>query len=272
LDSINETNTGLFSSFLRRYQLIIFFVLTLTLSAGLAIIAVMIGDDNITILSVFTPSLTAIALTALVSGKAGLQELLVKQTKQRVSFRWIVISLITFPLIAAIAIGIHSLFGGPALALRTTELLPQTIIILLIAFGEEYGWRGYALPRLQQRHNALVASLILGLGWGFWHFPGYLIGVGVPLEMPFYVFTLWVFAATILITWVYNNTRSVLMAILMHVAANATFNYLSLLPEFTGQVTTFWLFLGLLWLVTVVVITVFSPTYLIRKPAPPLNT
>jgi len=272
MDTVNKANNGFFSSFLRQYHLIIFFVLTLTLSAGLAIIAVMIGDENITILTVFTPSLTAIALTALASGKARLQELLIKQSIQRVSLRWLVISLITFPLIAAIAIGFHSLFGGPALAIRTTELLPQVIVILLIAFGEEYGWRGYALPRLQQRYNALVASLILGLGWGFWHFPGYLIGVGVPLEMPFYVFMLWVLAATILITWVYNNTRSVLMAILMHVAANATFNYLSLLPEFTGQITTFWLFLGLLWLVTVAAIIVFGPTYLIRKPAPPLNT
>ncbi|MCB0099614.1 MAG: CPBP family intramembrane metalloprotease [Caldilineaceae bacterium] len=142
------------------------------------------------------------------------------------------------------------------------------IVILLIALGEEYGWRGYALPRLQQRYNALVASLILGLIWGVWHFPGYLIGVGVPLEMPLYLFMLWVLAATILITWVYNNTRSVVAAILMHVAANVTFNYLPLLPEFTEQMTTFWLFLGVVWLVFVVVVILFGPSTLMRKPSP----
>jgi len=258
------------SEFIERFQLIIFFVLTLALSAAIAMVAVMIGDVNIAILSVFTPTLTAIALTALVSGKGGLQNLLVKQTIQRVNFRWIVISLFMIPLIATVAIGLYSLFGGPALTLRSTQLLPQVIIILLISFGEEYGWRGYALPRLQQRYIALVASLILGLVHGFWHFPGFLIGVGTPEEMPFYVFMLWVFAFTILTTWVYNNTRSVLMAILMHSAANVTFGYLSVTFSGADQ-TTFWLFLGLLWLVTIVVIIVFGPTSLIRKPASQLK-
>jgi membrane protease YdiL (CAAX protease family) len=271
MDTTSKASNGRLSSFLRQYQLIIFFVLTLTLGAGVVTVAVMTGNENIAILAVLTPSLTAIALTALVSGKVGLRELLVKQTKQRVNFRWIVISLFTIPLIAAVAISLHSLFGGPALTLRSTQLLPQVIIILLISFGEEYGWRGYALPRLQQRYIALAASLILGLVHGFWHFPGFLIGQGTPEEMPFYVFMLWVFALTILITWVYNNTRSVLMAILMHSAANVTFAYLPLTPSAAGGIPTFWLFLGLLWLVTVVVIIVFGPTTLIRKPAAQLE-
>ena len=123
MDTNDRASNGGFSSFLRQYQLIIFFVLALAVSIGFALVAVMIGDTNITFMTVFTPTLIAIALTALVSGKAGLRELLVKQTIQRVNFRWIVISLITFPLIAAIAIGFHSLFGGPALALRKTELV-----------------------------------------------------------------------------------------------------------------------------------------------------
>ena len=71
-----------------------------------------------------------------------------------------------------------------------------------------------------------------------------------------------------LITWVYNNTRSVVAAILMHVAANVTFNYLPLLPEFTEQMTTFWLFLGVVWLVFVVVVILFGPSTLMRKPSP----
>jgi hypothetical protein len=46
---------------------------------------------------------------------------------------------------------------------------------------------------------------------------------------------LWVIATTILITWGYNNIRSVTTIILMHMATNATFNYLYLLPEFAGK-------------------------------------
>ncbi len=266
---IKAGNKGL-PSVLGQYQLIIFFVLVLALSAAVAMTAIAIGDENVAILTVFSPSLIAIAFTAFVSGKEGLRELLVKQTIQPVKFRWIVASLGTIPLIAAVAIGLHSLFGGPALTIRSTQLFPQVIIILLIALGEEYGWRGYALPRLQQSFNALVASLLLGLVWGFWHFPAYLIGVGTPHEMPFYVFMLWVITATILMTWIYNNTSSVLLAILLHSAANATFNYLPLLPEFTGQIATFWLFLGLLGSLTVAVIILFGPNSLRRKGVRPL--
>ncbi len=93
----------------------IFFVLVLTFSAAVAMTAIAIGDENVAILTIFSPSLIAIALTAFVSGKEGVRELLVKQTIQPVKFRWIVASLGTIPLIAAVAIGLHSLFGGPAL-------------------------------------------------------------------------------------------------------------------------------------------------------------
>jgi hypothetical protein len=59
---------------------------------------------------------------------------------------------------------------------------------------------------------------------------------------------------TILMTWVYNQTQSILLAIIMHAAANAAFNYLPLLPEFTGQMAPFLLLLGLLGLVVTAVV------------------
>lgn len=267
MNRVNEKRNGRFSAFLAQYQLAIFFILTLALSATIAIIAVRIGDENITILTVFTPTLVAIFLTAFVSGKSGLHDLLIKQTKQRVKLSWLLVSLLLFPILAVLAITIYAQFDGTPLTLRTTEIFPQMLLILLIGLGEEYGWRGFALPKLQQKQNALVASLILGLVWGFWHFPSYLIGVGVPLDMPFDAFMVWVIGATILMTWVYNNTQSVLMAILMHMAANATFNYLELLPEFTGQMHTFGLFLGLVWLVVLAVMLVFGSSTFVRHSA-----
>ena len=264
MDTVNTTTSQSTSSFLRQYQLSIFFSLSLAFSVGVAAFAMTLGDENIAILTIFSPTLAAIAMTALLSGKAGLRELLVKQTRQGVSLQWLVIAMILFPLVATFSIWLHSLFGGAPLALRTTALLPQMIVILLIGIGEEYGWRGYALPKLQEKYSALAASLILGFFWGLWHFPGYLIGTGVPLDMPFYVFMLWVVGATMLITWVYNNTRSVIAAVLMHMSANVAFNYLSLLPEFTGQMTTFWLFLGLVWVASAAVLIIFGPATLMR--------
>ena len=72
--------------------------------------------------------------------------------------------------------------------------------------------------------------------------------------VPLIVFFLWVILMTILMTWVYNHTQSVLLAIIMHSAANGAFNYLPLLPEFTGQLEPFLLLLGLLGLVVTAVV------------------
>jgi membrane protease YdiL (CAAX protease family) len=250
---------------LKTNELPLFFILTLLGSAAAVGLAVAAQDENFAILAVFTPTLSATLLTALNSGRPGLRKLFLEQTRRRFSRRWLLITLFLFPLLASLAVLIHSTFGGPDLALRTTALLPDLLVILLISVGEEYGWRGFALPRLQQRWSALTASLILGLIWGLWHYPASLIGTGVPLEMPFAVFLVWVILGTILFTWVYNNTGSMLIAILMHSAANATFNYLPLLPEFTGQIGTFWIFLGMLALAVVVVVARYGSERLVRS-------
>ena len=61
-------------------------------------------------------------------------------------------------------------------------------------------------------------------------------------------------------TWIYNHTGgSILAAILVHSAANATFNYLPLLPEWVGQTTTFSIFLGLMLLVVAMVLVRNGP-------------
>jgi uncharacterized protein len=87
---------------------------------------------------------------------------------------------------------------------------------------EEGGWRGFALPRLERLHGPLVGSLILGVLWALWHLPEFLVPswaassggggiVGITL------FTLTAITFTIVITWVFNNTRtSLLLAILVH--------------------------------------------------------
>jgi membrane protease YdiL (CAAX protease family) len=241
-------------AFLTHYQLPVFVGLAIALSATIATFAAISGNKEMAILIVLTPSLLAIGLTATVSGKVGLTDLLVKRLWGHARWPWLVLAIGLIPAIAYLTLFIRSFLGGPPASLRTTQLLPQLIIIGVIALGEEFGWRGYALPRLQQRYSALMASLILGFVWGFWHFPGYLIGVGVPLAMPLLVFLLWVILITILMTWVYTRTQSILLAIIMHAAANATFNYLPLLPEFTGQMGSFLLFLGLLGLVVTAVV------------------
>lgn len=83
---------------------------------------------------------------------------------------------------------------------------------------EEFGWRGFALPHLQDRYSALTASLVLGLLWGIWHLP-LTLAYG-DLIVPF---LLQITAISVLITWVFNNTRgSMLIAVLCHASLNAS--------------------------------------------------
>jgi membrane protease YdiL (CAAX protease family) len=87
---------------------------------------------------------------------------------------------------------------------------------------EEGGWRGFALPRMERLHGPLLASLILGVLWALWHLPEFLVSswtasMGGGGILSIILFTLGAITFTIVITWVFNNTRaSLLLAILVH--------------------------------------------------------
>lgn len=105
--------------------------------------------------------------------------------------------------------------GAPLPAL----VLPW-LIFEILTNGEEWGWRGYVLPRLQAKHNALVSSLIVGLLWSAWHLPKFL-GTGSNGERSFAWFTVAHLALAVLYTWLYNSTRgSLLLVTLFHATAN----------------------------------------------------
>ncbi|HKL31204.1 MAG TPA: type II CAAX endopeptidase family protein [Tangfeifania sp.] len=230
-------------SSIEKKEIILFSASVIALSSLLCFTSYKLEDPNISILAVFTPSIVALILTAITRGKKGVLELFVKQTVKRTKLKWLLLSMIGIPVLATLAMLTSLNFDITRFHLRTTQLLPQVVVIVLIALGEEYGWRGFLLPRLMRKLNVFYSSLILGLIWGFWHFPAYLIGTGVPLQMNFMVFLLWVVLGTLFISWIYYYTKSVLTSILAHISANAAFNYLYILPEFTGSMNTFWLFI-----------------------------
>lgn len=252
---------------IQKNQIVIYVALTLTLSGAISAAAYAADKVGLSFLTVFTPSLVAIGWVLGLDGRGGVKRLFIDPMMHQFELRWLLIALLVFPGIAVLAVGLHSLAGGPSLALRTSQLFPQLVVILMISLGEEFGWRGYLLPKLQEKYNALKASLILGIIWSLWHWPGSLIGVGTPQNMPFIVFMAWVVTATIVITWVYNNTGNLLMAVVMHSMANITFNYLPLLPEFAGQWHTFLLFLMILMLFTAAVVWHYGGRRMTREHA-----
>lgn len=98
--------------------------------------------------------------------------------------------------------------------------------IVSFGYGEEVGWRGFALPRLQARHSALVASLLLTIGWAIWHLPLFLYRPGYTkmdaIGVVGWLFSL--FTGAVLLTWLYNESRgSILVVALFHAAIDVVF-------------------------------------------------
>ena len=99
--------------------------------------------------------------------------------------------------------------------------LPLTLLVHTLTFGvgEETGWRGFALPRLQERHSAMQATHLLAVGWGLWPLPTFFenesfLGMG-PVEVAGWSAGLWMGA--VFLTWLYNSARgSLIVVVLWH--------------------------------------------------------
>ena len=105
-------------------------------------------------------------------------------------------------------------------------LLAAVNFLLVLLLGgllcEEFGWRGYALPALQERYSWRVASLILGVIWGLWHLPLFYIANTAQSHIPFALFMVNTVALSVLFAWLFNRTKgSVLPALVLHTAVNA---------------------------------------------------
>lgn len=173
----------------------------------------------------------ALIMTALTLGRAAVVALLKRYLIWRVGWRWYLVAFLLYPAIFLSAIALNAAWTGAPVDFSTTFargffgpsaslslfVLPY-FLFEAIANGEELGWRGYVLPRLQARHSALVASLILGLIWGFWHLPKYL---GPESSGAFGLFMVKFLGDAVLYTWIYNNTRgSLLLVTVFHAAGN----------------------------------------------------
>ncbi len=240
-----------FSAFIRNHPLIADFALAY---AGMwIVISPLVMDsfgwielsDGLSLLlfvlsSLSGPALAAFWVTGVLEGKAGMARLLRRTFQVRAGLQWYAVALFIFLAIWLAAYSflyagapIRNLIANPSLLL--SAFLPSVIIGLIIpSIGEEPGWRGFALPRLQAAYGPVVATLILGTLHGVWHLPA----LFTPLLGPFtpegfIMFVLTAAAGTFIYTWLFNNTRgSVWMAMVLHASSNAASQLVSsLIPE-----------------------------------------
>jgi uncharacterized protein len=260
----------------KRHPIITFFVLTYVITWAIESPLVFLTDSVtaiqglvLVILASNVPSAVAIVLTAIVLGRGALRKLLGRLLIWRVSPFWYLVVFLGPVALTGGVVLLNALMGGPALSLGMT-LVGATIFFAFSVvpgsgLGEEIGWRGYVLPRLQSRMSALSASLLIAPIWGLWHLPLWL--TGDPVKTPtFYVaFFAAVFPMSVLLTWVYNSTGgSLLMVVILHATVNLPVTLVIDDLGTRGRVPSL-LYFGLLVVAAIVVVMVAGPKHLSRK-------
>ena len=219
-------------TFINRYQIIIFFVLTFVLSwfpwyAGIAPEVMTMG-----------PSIAAFIVVLILGGWRGFVDLLRPFGRWRASLGIWGLAIFVPGILYLIGLGVHLLMGGeapPFIMIREElNLIPLYLVMVVLMpwngpVGEEFGWRGFALPKLQNKYGPVVASLVIGTIWGIWHLPSFFAPQGVvgaiaaAIGMVFIIpYTLGTIANSVFMTWVYNRSKAsaLIAGIIWHAAIN----------------------------------------------------
>lgn len=200
------------------------------------------------------PTVAAFVMVRAVEGPEGPKRLLRRYVQWRVPVRWYLFVLLVIP--ASEIVGAVLTPGAVASAQPMTSAVVAgyrlaflTTFVLGGPLGEEPGWRGFALPRLQARFGPLAGTSLLGVLWALWHFPLFWSGVWTPLTAAnMIMFVVMITMLTVVMGWVFNNVGgSLLITMLMHASFNtfadkvvvplfpsALLNEYVLLPELVG--------------------------------------
>lgn len=229
----------------RRRPVVTFFVLTFVLS-WLAWLPYILSLDGIGLWQVTFPDVlgstqlsgilpgaylgpigSALFVTAVVDGRAGLRKWAGRLFRWRVNWRWYAITLLSVPIGMIIAGWVFSggVMHAPSMMVLAAYAPALLLQVITTGLAEEPGWRDFALARMQHTMGPLRSSFILGPLWGVWHLPLFLTADwgGWPdasWTRPV-MFVLFAMAFNVVMSWVFNRTgESLPMSMLMHVSVN----------------------------------------------------
>jgi len=225
-------------NFVKRHSVVIYFVLVFTIAwvgsfvlvgpkflAGSVIEFSDVGLMAIVMLG--APFMAGLLMTYLADGRLGIEDLFARMMKFRVAGRWY-LSLLIFPALL--------LFVSVLLGIFVSSELAPTVGLLgvfggpLAGFFEETGWTGFAYPKMKGKASALSTGIYLGVIHGVWHIAADFLGNSSAFGaywLPYFLgFFLHVVALRVLIVWVYSNTESVLLAMLMHASSTGFYGIL----------------------------------------------
>ena len=221
----------------------------------------------------------ALVMTGLTLGKNGILALLKRYLIWRVDVKWYLVAFFLIPALSFLAILLNAAFTKTPIDFSTVlayEIFgPSANLLLLIvpfflfdaiANGEELGWRGYVLPRLQAKYNALTATLILAVIWAAWHIPKFVTHWDTGT---FLWFTVDVIAKSILLTWMFNNTRgSMLLVTLFHASFNTSGVLLPIANNMTDANINMRAIIGILEILAAAIVVLYAGTARLSRTEP----
>ena len=236
-------------NFIRNHQILLYFILTFSISWGLILVLIAINGMPGTVadaqaqlpftIMVFLsgPLISGLLMIGLIDGKKGFNDLISRLLKWKIGVVWYAFALLTTPLVFVAVHYLLSLvspiytpgFLGPN---GTTLLLMSIMSGIMVGFCEEIGWFGFVIPKLRLRYGILTTGLLVGVIWGAWHimandiwaiqtYSGGLNPVvyAVLSGISFLIGQLPPFR--LLMVWVYENTGSLLVTMVMHFSLTA---------------------------------------------------
>jgi membrane protease YdiL (CAAX protease family) len=251
------------------HHLVIFFILAYAISWSICIPLALAEQGIIPAvlpgwthyLVAFGPLLSALIVTGFSQGLPGLKDIGRRMVRVACPKWWLVA---LSPLIAGYLFililnrltgaGISSSTLGQVNYLPPLGIAALPMWILTFGFGEETGWRGYALPRLQQGRSALAATLILATFWALWHLPQFFYQFDPAMAVGWLI---GLFAGAVILTWLYNSTdESILMVAIWH----GSFNFMTSTGADSGFLPA--LLSALVILFAGIVVVRYKPKYL----------
>lgn len=259
----------------KRRPLLAFFVLAYSLSWSVEVPLALQAQGvlqtkipfSLHFLAAYGPMTAALIVTAMSRGGHGLRDLLGRMTKWRIKPVWWLVALapVGFYLLVS---GVVWLFQGQPIdiiAMGQVDFLPPLGLaalpmwMLTFGIGEETGWRGFALPRLQEKRGPMGATMILWAFWALWHLPLFFYSYEISILPGFLIGLL---AGSIIFTWLYNSTGgSVLLVAVWHGAYNFTTACSSCKTGVSAAVIST---LVMVW--AIIVVLLLKPMRLVRKP------
>ena len=235
------------ASMIKRRPVLSYYILTFAISYG-ALLFLMVSRGlpatrqqmNALILvtipfMLLGPSISGLLMTGLVDGREGFRNLWLRLRRWRVGAGWYAIALL-LPVAVNLAVPMGlSLFSPEYLpgllttADKTSRLIVNLTAAVVTGLCEEVGWMGFVAPKLRQRYSSLKTGLIMGTLWGLWHILPMAIMPSVAYGAPvmpgiymalrsLYLLVGGLVAFRVLMLWVYDNTQSLFVMVVLHAA------------------------------------------------------